>query len=231
MIVTAKLLKKYHAGECSDEECLLVQHWLENNNEGLAVPSGKIDKESQIKDQMWDNIASFIDEEPLNRPLTLKSVNRLQPLRYLAAACLIFAAIFWGLRKDLTSDGGETITVLSMDNLYGASSKKINNAGLAFTLTPKSKAETHTNLKNNSASVNFCGNILITNNSDQDIQIHFNTICQNASDSQKVVTCEKGKTYVAVHYKYNDDEIMIFDKADLANSILPIKLYEELERI
>lgn len=230
MTITPQLLKRYHQGQCSSLERSFVEAWLAEQEDEQQAIFPLHENELDVKNQMWNSISTFMDEESDRTVERKKSNIGYLFFQYAAAACIVLAVVGWSTFRWSTVQNSES-TELVMDNLKGAESKKINNAGLSFTLTPKSKAETKTDWASKSGEVNFCGNIVITNNSDEDIELRFNTSCQNSQNTQKTLKCEKGKTYVAIHFKFNKDEIMVFDKSELATAILPIHVYNELERI
>ncbi|TDE14451.1 hypothetical protein [Dyadobacter psychrotolerans] len=227
MQITPELLKQYHLGACSDEERLLVETWLASNEDPATGIFPLHETEGQVKDFMWKHISSFVEDPEKQTKFTPWK----QHVRYATAACLVLGILSWSLYNIPSSLRTNNITELVMDNLKGGENMRMDTSGLVFTLLPESKAETRTDWKSKSGVVNFCGNILITNNSDEDIELLFNTNCKNSRYTQKTLKCEKGKTYVAIHYKFNDDEIMVFDKSELATAILPIRVYNELERI
>ena len=99
MKVTPELLKKYHRGECSEEERQLVERWLENDEVEKAFPADE--KLPKIKSEMWASISTDLNNNAPTLPL-FRSVSKY------AAAISILLVTFLGGRYSANTANAHT---------------------------------------------------------------------------------------------------------------------------
>lgn len=211
--VTPELIARYHQGKCTHEENEAVMEWLldPESAEELQLPEGESDVTH--KAIIWKGISKGMRTKTvLLFPIPIFSTETV-PLhsyyRLAIAICLVLGVIVSGnfYLKNLTK------TTVELDNWNSDKAKITQVANLSFTLSPKSTVETNTSFWSQATQIRFCGTLEVTNNSEKDVELTFHSDCQKTMYTSQKVKVAKGKSYVAMHYHLNTDEIIVVDKA------------------
>ena len=214
--VTPELINLYHQGKCTKEENEAVIDWLldPESTDELRLPDG----ESEVihENNIWKGISKEIKTPviPLHRTIAY-TWHRSHYFKVACVACIVFLIGAFSVGTSyLTNLSGSEIT---FDNLNGENTKIGQIANLSLTLSPSSRAETTTSLWGSATQIRFCGSLEVTNNSGQDMELVFRSDCKNTSYTLQKVMVAKGKSYLAMHYHLNTDEIIVVDKANMLN--------------
>lgn len=201
--VTAELLRRYHAGACSEEERRVVVEWLLSPDPGQDLPALSAEEETRMEKELWQG-------------MTIRRNARSKPIGplfwWMSAACLLLFFYIGAVKSDNRQ--------LALDNMKGAGTKTITSDGLVFRLGPKSSVEASTNFWGSAGSIRFCGSMEIINQSGRDIELVFNSTCKKSEYTRKRVICKSGKSYFALHHFLTQDEIIIVNR-ERGNSDLP----------
>lgn len=214
--VTPELIALYHQGKCTKEENEAVIDWLLDPEfmDGLLLPEGE--SEAIHEERIWKGISKEIKTPvtPLHRT-GARTWGRSYYFKVAVAACIAFIIGTFSLGTSYVNNlSGSEVT---LDNLNGNSTKTGQIADLSLILSPLSRAETSTSLWGDATQIRFCGSLEVTNNSSRDMELVFRSDCKNTNYTLQKVMVAKGKSYLAMHYHLNTDEIIVVDKANMLN--------------
>lgn len=195
------LLRKFHRGECTAEECAAITDWMRNSEAATQMADER--KMSELEARIWKNIEPREAGAPGSRPLLTRRFY------YGVAAALLFLPVLGWLNgfKNM-----EQIVAPTIYTLNSADQKNMEVSGLDFTLANNSNAVVVTPLAGRHGGISFCGAVQITNNSGADIEYVFESACKKSAYTRKKVTFHSGKTYIAVHNFYKTDEVIVMKK-------------------
>ena len=188
MKVSKELIEKYHCGQCTPAEIMLVENWLldENEDDFLVFPEN-IDKEKTAT-EMWQDIADILpsnSKKSRNNPFFI-----FQNTKYLSiAAALAFAILASSLYIFYQKADEALITAV---NTTGTTNKEIFAKDYTISLGPESNA----NIDVNNDSINFCGSMLISPN--KDISITVKGLCTKSANQSSKVNFKKGESYIVL---------------------------------
>ena len=214
--VTPELIALYHQGKCTREENEAVIDWLldPESTDELQLPEGE--SEAVHETNIWKGISKEIKTSviPLHRTI-VHTWGRSNYFKVACVACIVF--IIGAFSMGTAYINNLSNSEITFDNLNGENTKIGQIANLSLTLLPLSRAETTTSLWGGATQIRFCGSLEVTNNSDHDMELVFRSDCKNTSYTLQKVMVAKGKSYLAMHYRLNTDEIIVVDKANMLN--------------
>jgi len=224
MKVDNDLIKKYHLNLCTEEEKALVEEWLLNDETEEVVFASQQDKDIH-KEEMWQSLTAAIPALQAE-PKRISLSHYFTRYKYQAiAASLLFGTLVTGaiLFRNSTQDSSVAIA-----SSAGSERKEIDMTELCVTLAPKSKASIKSFHNAEGGNIDFCGTIMI--NPKKDFKLTINGSCAsslNAHDGVETVNLKKGHTYIAVNYRFNqENELIIVNEQNLSN--LPPMLQKEI---
>jgi hypothetical protein len=89
-----RLLKKYSTGQCTEEERIRVEQWLNSHDTADRADLDEEEK-TEVKQRMWQHIS----EHTVNKKNSRNRIVRLGTGRFLAAASIGIAAITFGVSR------------------------------------------------------------------------------------------------------------------------------------
>ena len=213
--VTPELIALYHEGKCTSEENEAVVDWLLDPETADELHLPDSESEAVHKTRIWRGISKGMKTSviPLHRFGTLYWLSTPY-FKVACAACIILMIAAFSLARNYVNLADSAVT---FDNLGSDSTKMGNISNLSLILSPKSRAQTSTSLWGNATQIRFCGSLEVTNNSGHDMELVFRSDCKNTGYTLLKVMVAKGKSYLAMHYHLNTDEIIVVDKANMLN--------------
>lgn len=113
MEVTEELIRKYHLGECNDEEKLAVELWLESEDVQMSYPEDvDLDTEQQ---KGWVNISDRygIRKEQKDKFILQQKKKQLNAKLWIPIAACLAIAFAFALNKYLTSNPSQTTSIVN----------------------------------------------------------------------------------------------------------------------
>jgi len=137
MRIDHKLLEKYHLGQCSPAEQLLVEEWLLDDTLESEPLSISITKKAKLETDIWAELSSHIDQSGVPTIVPPKKYN----FKYIGIAASIVLLLCFGFYQ-FSKDAENTAAIF--DNRTSAGLKYINQDSYNIILGKNARAEINT---------------------------------------------------------------------------------------
>lgn len=197
MIISEKLIEKYHQGLCTPEEVQAIELWLDSDEEPeFSFPEELVAK-NEIKAEIWSDVHSHITSE--------KSKAGSFPIwNYAgsaAAVVLAFLGIFYFYSNQESSTGKSSTKLTSVH----PSSLQTDALQIEF------GAESGAVYSKENRVLDFCGVVKITPK--ENMKLSVTSLCDGNRETLKEINVVGGTTYFAMDLKnHNSSELVIMDK-------------------
>lgn len=149
MRVNKALIIKYHQQLCSPEERVVIEQWLQEEEE-VFLSNKPLENEEILKAEMWSVISERADKKN-------KVINIQRAVLYIAAACITGLVILVKLQPSLLS----RTTVIRNDEV---TAKTIVVNQMQLTIPAGSRCWINTPILGSStATIRFCGAVAVLN--------------------------------------------------------------------
>lgn len=203
MKISKELIEKYHGGQCTPAEVVLVENWLLDDveDETFEFPEN-IDK-GKIASEMWNNIVDIL---PSNAQKSRSSIFFIfQSYKYLSIAAAIAFIILSASFYLFYQKSDETL--ITAINKAGTTNKEIFVKDYTISLGPESNA----NIDVNNDLIHFCGSMLISPK--KDIAITVKGLCANSADQNNKIHFKKGENYIILdNPNTQNSQVIIMDE-------------------
>lgn len=216
--VTDALLRKYHAGRCSDEEKTMVEEWLasaDDNSEPIHTPL----EESLIQERMWWVVQSDMDRSRSRRTMMRRRFS------YAAAAAVTVMMITWA-GFFAFKGGSERTLVLQLSNT-GSQVAFSSTNDLSVTTLPQTNVAMVMGGELLHTRIDFCDVVLLKNEGEEDMKLMFKANCAEDMSLPLNHVVKRGETYVVYRYKQielsgeGQQQIVVIPRDQIASNILP----------
>ncbi|WP_293887578.1 MULTISPECIES: hypothetical protein [unclassified Sphingobacterium] len=137
MKIDHKLIAKYHLGQCSPTEKLLVEEWLMDDTfESNPIPISTA-KKNKLENDIWADINTYI--ETAEAPIEIK--RKKYPLKYVGIAASFLILLSFGLHQ---FNNMKEKTDATFDNARNGNLKYINQQNYKIVLGKNATAQINT---------------------------------------------------------------------------------------
>ncbi|WP_313188286.1 hypothetical protein [Sphingobacterium siyangense] len=187
MNIDQKLIEKYHLGQCSPTERLLVEQWLlDDTFETKPLPISTAQK-NKLESDIWADINAHIEQSNAPIKITQQKYN----FRYLGIAASLLAVLSIGFHLFNISEK----TDATFDNRTNASLKYINQDNYKIVLGKNATAQINTD----TGEIKTTGNMLFIPKK--------NFAFSLSGDKKKEL--KTGETYFVLQPQKNGNQVII----------------------
>ncbi|MBP3942068.1 hypothetical protein J5U18_00565 [Sphingobacteriaceae bacterium WQ 2009] len=69
MKIDYKVIERYHLNQCTPQERLMVEQWLDEGLDDFETPFATVNEKKQVGEEIWNELHAFMEEDT-NRPKT-----------------------------------------------------------------------------------------------------------------------------------------------------------------
>ncbi|WP_313155023.1 hypothetical protein [Sphingobacterium multivorum] len=188
MNIDQKLIEKYHLGQCSPTERLLVEQWLlDDTFETKPLPISTAQK-NKLESDIWADINTYIEKSE-----TLVQIrSKKYPLKYVGIAASLLVLLGFGFHQ---FNNMQEKTDATFDNRTNASLKYINQDNYKIVLGKNATAQINTD----TGEIKTTGNMLFIPKK--------NIAFSLSGDKKKEL--KTGETYFVLQPQKNGNQVII----------------------